>query len=538
MSSLIPVDLFSALENGEIVPWFQPIVDLRSGFLSGFEVLARWRHPQHGMVSPTKFIPLAEGTGLIEPLMDVLLAQAFEEAALLPKHLTLSVNISPVQLRNRLLPTRLQRAVERGNFSFRQLIVEITESALMLNFDLGRRIANEMKTLGAQLALDDFGTGYSSLRHLHALPFDKIKIDASFVQSMTSQRESRKIVAAVVGLGISLGLETVGEGIEEKEQADLLYSLGCNLGQGWLYGRPMPGVELAGFLRDDVRRTKQKSDVSGIADVALNIEALPAQRLAQLQAIYDGAPVGLSFLDTNLRYVSMNERSAAMRSIPVQDHIGRSVAELIPDAFPVLEPVLQRALQGEAISGVEFQLPNQSQNGGYTTVLGFYQPIRDEADEIVGISAATVDITDRKHLEGTLAESKEHYRRIVELISELLWIADSKGMMTDVDSQWEALTGQSKEEALGRGWIKAVHPLDAARTAQAWQEAVLSGRPYDIDYRCGRGDGSWRWMRARAMARRRSNGEIIQWYGVLEDIDDRKKAEEALRSSGRPTPVP
>jgi EAL domain-containing protein (putative c-di-GMP-specific phosphodiesterase class I) len=237
------MDLRSAIDNQEIVPWFQPIVDLRTGLLSGFEVLARWRHPQRGIVLPTEFIPLAERTALIGPLMDVLLVQACEAAAAFPGHLTLSVNVSPLQLRDRLLPEQMQGAMERGGFSFQKLIVEITESALVPNLDLATSIAKELKALGAQLALDDFGTGYSSLRHLQTLPFDKIKIDASFVQSMMSQRESRKIVAAVVGLGLSLGLETVGEGIEEKEQADLLFSLGCDLGQGWWYGRPMPATE-------------------------------------------------------------------------------------------------------------------------------------------------------------------------------------------------------------------------------------------------------------------------------------------------------
>ncbi len=232
MSPASPSDLRRALENQEIVPWFQPIVDLRTGLLSGFEVLARWHHPQHGIVLPSEFISLAETSSLIGPLMDVLLRQACEAAAAFPEHLTLSVNVSPLQLRDRQLPDQIQRALERAAFPCSKLILEITESALVSNIDLATSIAKDLKAFGAQLALDDFGTGYSCLRHLQTLPFDKLKIDASFIQSMMSQRESRKIVAAVVGLGLSLGLQTVGEGIEEKEQANLLLSLGCDLGQG------------------------------------------------------------------------------------------------------------------------------------------------------------------------------------------------------------------------------------------------------------------------------------------------------------------
>jgi PAS domain S-box-containing protein len=519
------MDLRSAIDNQEIVPWFQPIVDLRTGLLSGFEVLARWRHPQRGIVLPAEFIPLAERTALIGPLMDVLLVQACEAAAAFPGHLTLSVNVSPLQLRDRLLPEQMQGAMERGGFSFQKLIVEITESALVPNLDLAASIAKELKALGAQLALDDFGTGYSSLRHLQTLPFDKIKIDASFVQSMMSQRESRKIVAAVVGLGLSLGLETVGEGIEEKEQADLLFSLGCDLGQGWWYGRPMPATELAAILAKDVQALKQKDRVSVIADVALNLEAMPAQRLAQLQAIYEGAPVGLAFLDRNFRYVSVNERIAAMKNIPVQDHIGRSVAEVVPDAFPQVEPALRRALAGESISAIEFRIPNSSQADGYSTLLSSYQPIRDAADEIVGISVAMMDITERKRIERALAESEDHFRQTLEQHPAMLWTADAGGRITDVGPQWVTLTGVAKEEALGDGWIKGLHPEDAARAAQVWQDAVLTGQPYDVEYRCRGENGSWCWMRARALARRGASGEIIQWYGTLEVIGDRRKQE-------------
>ena len=521
------MDLRRAIDNQEIVPWFQPIVDLRTGLLSGFEVLARWQHPQRGLVLPAEFIPLAEKTFLIGPLMDVILVQACEAAAVFPEHLTLSVNVSPLQLRDRLLPEQIQRAVERGGFSLRKLIVEITESALVPNLDLATSIAKELKAFGAQLALDDFGTGYSCLRHLQVLPFDKIKIDASFVQSMMSQRESRKIVAAIVGLGLSLGLETVGEGIEEKEHADLLFSLGCGLGQGWWYGRPMPATELVAFLAKEEQMPGSKDEASVVADVALNLEAMPAQKLAQLQAIYDGAPVGLAFLDKNLRYVSVNERIATMKNIPIQDHIGRSVAEVVPDAFTQVEPALRRALAGESISAIEFRIPNSSQVDGYSTLLSSYQPIRDAADEIVGISVAVMDITERKRIEQALADTDEHFRQSLEQHPAMLWTADAAGRITDVGPQWLMLTGVAKEEALGSGWVKGLHPEDRARAAQFWQESVLTGQPYDIEYRCRAEDGSWRWMRARAMARRGASGELTQWYGTLKDIDD-LRTEEAL----------
>ncbi len=142
----------------------------------------------------------------------------------------------------------MRRAAEQGAFPLNHLAIEITESSLVDNLELASSIASELKRMGVKLALDDFGTGYSSLRHLQALPFNEIKMDRSFVNSMIYNRDSRKIVAAVIGLGQSLGLITVAEGIEDRTQADMLQWLGCDLGQGWLYGRAIPAAEIADVL--------------------------------------------------------------------------------------------------------------------------------------------------------------------------------------------------------------------------------------------------------------------------------------------------
>ena len=234
------IDLRRALESNEISPYFQPIVELRSGLLTGFEVLARWQHPRRGMVLPDDFIPLAEKTGLNGLLTGNLLRSVFAVANNIPEHLTLSVNISLTQLSDRSLPRHIRLAAEQAHFPLSRLILEITESALVGNTEHAYLIANELKEQGSCLALDDFGTGYSSLRHLQALPFDELKVDASFIRSMTHTRESRKIAAAVIGLGNSLGLVTVAEGVEHQTHADMLLWLGCERGQGWLYGRPVP----------------------------------------------------------------------------------------------------------------------------------------------------------------------------------------------------------------------------------------------------------------------------------------------------------
>jgi EAL domain-containing protein (putative c-di-GMP-specific phosphodiesterase class I) len=226
-----PHDLFEALERNEIVPYFQPLVELRTGVLTSFEVLARWIHPVDGMIPPDQFTMR-------------LLSQVFAVSSVVPAHVSIAVNISPLQFRQHGLAKDLEKMAREDGFPLSRLVLEVTESALMGNIMQARAIAGELKELGVRLALDDFGTGYSSLRHLQALPFDELKVDAGFVRSMGVTIESRKIAAAVVGLGQSLGLKTVAEGVETRNQAEMLLWLGCDEAQGWLYGRPVPAEKL------------------------------------------------------------------------------------------------------------------------------------------------------------------------------------------------------------------------------------------------------------------------------------------------------
>ncbi len=392
----MPLDLTTvrqALENDELEPCFQPIVELHTGRLAGFEVLARWKHPQLGLILPENFISLAEEDGLVGHLMKQILRKAFLSAPILPAPLMLAVNVSPTQLREASLPSQIREAAEGGGFPAERLTVEITESGLLNNLVIANKIANDLKAMGCRLALDDFGTGYSSLRHLQALPFDELKVDRSFVSSMTDKRESRKIVAAIVGLGHSLGLTTVAEGVETEEQAGMLLRLGCKMGQGWLYGRPLPADRIPEVVTAASRTPLVKRNGHGNNWDASNLEAFPVQRLAQLQAIFDGAPMGLCFLDCNLRYVSINQRLADMNGATVEGHLGRTSKEMIPKLYPRVEPYLLRALQGEAINDVEVLRPANYPWAMDTKIVCSYQPAFDEAGEVIGVSVAVVDKT-------------------------------------------------------------------------------------------------------------------------------------------------
>jgi PAS domain S-box-containing protein len=532
MASLNRQDLSEALERDEIVPYFQPLVELRTGKLTGFEVLARWKHPIQGLIPPDKFISLAEHAGLIGKVTDNILRRAFASASVIPSSLSLSVNISPLQFRDRELPVRIEAALNRGGFAGHRLILEVTESALVDNMRQARTSSEWLKRLGIRLALDDFGTGYSSLRHLQSLPFDELKVDASFVRSMDHTRESRKIAAAVVGLGHSLGLTTLAEGIETQAQAEMLLWLGCEFGQGWLYGQPVPADELQAIIS----RTSLAPAMESVSDVGhgslpANLEALPMQRLAQLQAIYDGAPVGLCFLDTQMRYININRRLAEMNGTPIADHIGRRVSDLHPDLYQIAAPYIRRALQGESQSGMEVTSPKSTPDGGHRTLLLSYQPARDEADEVIGVSVAVVDISARKAAEEALKQSEEHYRNAVELNPHIPWTASADFIEIDVSPSWLKLTGVPTENISHHGWLDVVHPEDLERAKNAVSACLRTGDLLDLELRVRRTDGEWIWLRSRGSARRDGAGNIIRWYGSMEDIDDRKKTEEALQAS-------
>jgi diguanylate cyclase (GGDEF)-like protein len=245
----LETDLRRAIASGQIVPFFQPLVDLKTQRLTGLEVLSRWQHPERGLINPAAFIPVAEDTGQIQALTLAVLRQALSAARDWDPSLTIAVNIAPQQLKDATLGDTLEAVLREQGFPPQRLEIEITENALIGDLALARTVLHDLKARGMRVALDDFGTGYSSLSHLSELPFDKIKIDRSFVQSMNERPHSASIVNAVIALGHSLQLATTAEGIETEAHAQALRRLGCGSGQGFLYAKPLPAHEVPSLLQ-------------------------------------------------------------------------------------------------------------------------------------------------------------------------------------------------------------------------------------------------------------------------------------------------
>jgi diguanylate cyclase (GGDEF)-like protein len=245
---LLEMDLRGALARNEFELFYQPLVDPHTAALNGFEALLRWRHPERGLVSPAEFIPLAEEIGLISPIGAWVLKQACCEAAGWPGHLSVAVNLSPVQFRGRALVLDVVAALGASGLAASRLELEITEAVMLQDTETTLATLAQLKALGARISMDDFGTGYSSLSYLRKFPFDKIKIDQAFVRGLSNRPESLAIVRAVAGLGSTLGIATTAEGVETIEQLRAVRAEGCTQVQGFLLGKPQPASAIPGLL--------------------------------------------------------------------------------------------------------------------------------------------------------------------------------------------------------------------------------------------------------------------------------------------------
>jgi len=244
----LELDLRQAIVEGQFEIAYQPIVSLRSGAVSGCEALLRWRHPERGMVSPAEFIPVAEDIGLISQLGEWVLASACIEAAGWPEHIKLAVNVSPVQFRSQTLALNVAAALAASGLTASRLELEITEAVLIADDDAALAALNQLRTLGIKIALDDFGTGYSSLQYLQRFPFDKIKIDRSFVKEVVRNSSSASIIRAVVSIAADRDMITTAEGVETLQQRETVQNLGCTQMQGYLFSAARPAHEIRGLL--------------------------------------------------------------------------------------------------------------------------------------------------------------------------------------------------------------------------------------------------------------------------------------------------
>jgi diguanylate cyclase (GGDEF)-like protein len=245
---ILELELRQAISDGGLDAYYQPVLNLEDGKISSCEALLRWRHPERGMISPAEFIPVAEETGLINELGRWVLNTACAEAANWPEAVRVAVNVSPVQFRSRTLALNVASALAASGLAASRLELEITEAVLIRDDEGALEVLHQLRKLGVRIALDDFGTGYSSLSYLQRFPFDKIKIDRSFIKDLAGSGASSSIVQAVVNIAAASDMTTTAEGVETEQQRNLLYILGCTEMQGYLFSPAIPAVEVRRLL--------------------------------------------------------------------------------------------------------------------------------------------------------------------------------------------------------------------------------------------------------------------------------------------------
>ena len=242
-------DLRAAIAAGQVIPYYQPIVDLRSGQMIGLEVLARWDHPTRGLLAPDLFIPMAEELQLAGQISQALMRRVVRDSRDWPKWIYFAINVSPCQLRELITMLRNPPVWSEGEIDPKRLEIEVTENALIEDLDIAREMMALLQARGTRVVLDDFGIGYSNIFHLRELPFDRIKIDKSFVMDSASDPRAEACVRAMLALGASLGIDMVAEGIETTDIARHLENLGCRFGQGYLYSEPVPANGVYAMMR-------------------------------------------------------------------------------------------------------------------------------------------------------------------------------------------------------------------------------------------------------------------------------------------------
>jgi diguanylate cyclase (GGDEF)-like protein len=241
-------DMRAGIKAGEFVPFFQPLIDLASRDLVGFEALARWRSPKRGLLEAEHFIEVAESTGLVGPLTMSVIEQALKDARTWPSHLKIAVNISPVQFRDPRLAELIIKLLTETGFPASRLEIEITEASLLEDREQVVTIIKSLKNLGVSVSLDDFGTGYASLAQVNSLPVDRIKIDKSFISTIVKSEQTAAIVATIASLGHTLNVPITAEGVESEQIRAALKDFGCSEAQGWLFGRAVSADSVRTFL--------------------------------------------------------------------------------------------------------------------------------------------------------------------------------------------------------------------------------------------------------------------------------------------------
>lgn len=368
------------ISRGEFHPFFQPIISLEDLRVKGFEMLARHISPEGRVTPPSDFIPAMERNGLLDELMLSLMTQGFKIAAAWPEQQFLSINVSPSQLEWKYLTENIRKTAIQFQFSLERLKIEITETALFNDMNTARKEIKALSEMGCTIAMDDFGTGYSCLAWLIQLPVKTLKIDGSFIRTMLHKKDSRKIISSMVGLGRSLDMDVIAEGVETNEQAEMLRGIGCLYAQGYLFGRPVTAADSSLMLNT----VPEKEFLCRIARLSLD------QRAHQISSMYAAPGTSICFLNPALVIVDASDTFAERVGWAPQDLIHKSIYEVIPSQAEKLLWLKEFRLKGLPYPPYEVILPDGSSD------LVMLTRVEDEAKDLLGFCIFGVRLSGQK----------------------------------------------------------------------------------------------------------------------------------------------
>ena len=452
--------LRNGLDNGHIWPAFQPIVDIHNGNIVSFEVLARWRDPHAGDIRPALFIPRLEHHDLIEAFSDALMTQACSMAADWPGIFSLAFNISPQQLASEDFSRRLATLVSATGFPLNRVEIEVTEGSLISDDNHAYARLLELNALGVKIGIDDFGAGYSNLMRLEAFPFHKLKVDAQFVHHIDTDPGKRRIAAAVIGLGQSLGITTVAEGIETEAEAVILRNFGCDLGQGWLYGKAESGKQALKKLKRNNHAARHR----------MPLDTSPFQQLHQINSIYDQVPVGLCFLDTVFRYVRTNDRFASLHGLTPADLRGKSIHDILDDTH------LQRALRVLERSRRADEPIEENYRLRGRDIKIIYSRVVDDGHDCVGFSIISIDITEENIIKRQAMEERDYANAILDSLPNIFYHYDQHSRLRRWNRKLEKVTGYAAYELDGFDPLNFVPESERPQLSEAIAEVFTNGQ--------------------------------------------------------------
>lgn len=440
--------LRAAVRVGGLDLHYQPVVDLSNGVTTGVEALARWTDHELGVVPPDVFIPLAETSDLIVELGRWVLAHACHQAVAWSSDggtpLTMSVNVSPVQLREPSFVDDVRQALDDSGMEPERLVLEVTETAIVTDVPDAAATLRKVRELGVQFALDDFGTGHSSLTLLRNLPLQSVKIDRSLISKVATGAQDAVLVQLVVDAAHTLGLRVCAEGVEEVDQAQQLVSLGCDAGQGWLFGRPVPASTADGPAAD-------------AGHTWLGLTGTP--------------PVALSGSE-DLVVVTDRHRSVSYVSASCRRILGRMPSEVVG------RPLADLLGAGHDEGPVTLQVPHR--DGGVRWLRGVVQPLYDGTGDVREILSVLTDVTSTVLGDQALADSEELFRSAFRGAPIGIALSDFDGRLLRVNPALATLLGRTAAELLELSVADITHPDDlpgdAANLAEVRTGAVREHR--------------------------------------------------------------